>query len=189
MGEPLPAYGDNEVRTTAWTTALRRHGHYSTMHARREQHEQDERERQVAERVAERACQAAQDAEDAPLIQKLTECERCNKVHYHVQCKQWHHPKVPCDEAHLYPMPEPPMPMTDLKRYLTGTMYIAEFGAVQGDRAEWPFLDIPPVECKCLPQRHPRFCTHNSGRHVPGSHVFYEGEARRELCRRNGVEL
>ena len=130
------------------------------------------------------ARQAAQDAADAPLIAKLIECERCNDVEYHVKCKQWHHRKVPCNEAHLYQATrEPPA-----KEHLTGTMYIAGTGAFKGERAEWPHLQMHPPECKCLPKHHPRYWAHCSGQHVPGETVIAES-AHRELCRLNGIKL
>ena len=188
MGKTLPPYGNNKARTAAWISAIRRHSRYTAMS---EQRAEREREKKEAEHEAERvrkAEAAAQEALDAPLIKKLIECERHNKLEYHPSCKQWHHPKVPCDKAHLYPMSKLPLPLADLKQYLTGTMHVAGYGAIVGERAEWPLLGLP-MKCKCLPENHPRFFMHDGGKHVHGCSVFDPGDARRELGRRNGVKL
>ena len=184
-GKLLPPYGDDQARITAWGAASARYDRVLRAHELQEADAREEQERQAAEREATRARQAAQDAADAPLIEKLIDCERRTMVEYHVQCKQWHHPNVPCDEAHLYPMRKPLV--SDLQ-YLTGTMYVEGVGAVKGKRAEWPFMDIGNRKCRCLPEEHPRFCAHCGGRHVPGTRVIREC-AHHELCRRNGVQV
>lgn len=168
MGKQLPPYGNNVARATAWRTALMRYDRAAHSHKMREEHAEKELQRDVAAREAERARQAAQDAEDAPLIQKLIDCERCHAIDYHVACRQWHHPHVLCKDAHLYPVRKLCIPLPELKKYLTGTMYIAGIGAVVGERAEWPFLGMGnSLQCKCLTKDHRLYWKHESGHHVP----------------------
>ena len=88
---------------------------------------------------------------------------------YHVECGQWHHPKVPCSEAHLYPALKPP---ENYKEFLYGTMFYAGLGTVEGEFPRW--LHMPRhSQCRCLKRDHPRYCRHQdqSRDHVPGERV------------------
>ena len=53
---------------------------------------------------AEREQKLKEDAAVAALKERLADCERRGLVRYHDACDQWHHPKVPCEEAHRWPV-------------------------------------------------------------------------------------
>ena len=92
-----------------------------------------------------------------------------HNIRYHVECGQWHHPKVPCSEAHLYPVLKPP---ENYKEFLYGTMFYAGLGKVEGEFPRW--LHMPrQSQCRCLKRDHPRYCRHQdqSRDHVPGERV------------------
>ena len=210
MGKWLPPYGENAARAKAWGLACMRQRERAIAHKlseeravkraekaaaaaeadRRRQAAQEERavadaEEAAAAAEAERRRQAERDAADAPLKLKLADCERRNVVEYHNACGQWHHVKVPCADAHLWPTSRLPH---NFKQLGTGTMYVEGVGAVNGERT--------PAECiwyrgrctggvhgpwkdrdgccpsKCLDRSHHLFWAHNAGRHVLGEYVI-----------------
>lgn len=174
-GKLLPAYGEDDTRMLAWHAALARYERASHAYDRREAHEKEELERRTAEREAERVRQAEQDEADAPLIAKLIDCEKRNCVRYHALCKQWHHLKVPCDEAHLYPMASTSWETREIyRKNMTGTIHFEGSGALrcEGPESHGACGSISR-DCKCLPESHARFWEHRAGQHVTGSYVIF----------------
>ena len=94
--------------------------------AEMEKAEQDEREQKLKE-----------DAAVAALKARLADCELRGLMRYHEACGQWHHPMVPCEEAHRWPMRTLP---EDFLERATGTVHVEGIGPVQGRRK--------PEECR-----------------------------------------
>ena len=144
MGKRLPPYGQNTERAKAWGFACRRHSERLLSHeiaqeravekaerdaaalAEMEKAEQDEREQKLKE-----------DAAVAALKARLADCELRGLMRYHEACGQWHHPMVPCEEAHRWPMRTLP---EDFLERATGTLHVEGIGPVQGRRE--------PEECR-----------------------------------------
>ena len=120
-----------------------------------------------------------QDEAVAALKARLADCERRGLVRYHEACGQWHHPKVPCEEAHRWPMRTLP---EDFHERATGTLHVEGIGPVQGQRKPeecfvlWGrcYGAVKPVpggdwtyplrsRCACLHNEHQWYDRHHNG--------------------------
>ena len=193
MGKRLPPYGQNKARRTAWGIACtwqvdRTIWHNSAEERAAKKAEQDAAA--AAQKEAQQKQRAAAKAREDALKQRLIDCERRNVVEYHDACGKWHHLRVPCEEAHLWPMCSLP---ENFKEKATGTLFVEGTGPVQGARTPeecekwicsgctgnisramrpwhgpWPWQT---VMCACLPEDHPWWEDHLMGRLSRASQV------------------
>merc|ERR1712137_693370 len=146
MGKRLPPYTHNNAeRSGAWRRALQRHAQAVWTHQHSdgrvkrpplqvelEAAENEAAQREAAQRKAQ-CVQAERQAKEAQELEKLADCERRHMVAYHEVCGHWHHPKVPCEDAHKWPMRE--VPETFVENY-AGAIYVEAMGTVHGKRTE-----------------------------------------------------
>ena len=138
LGKRLPPYGQNAERAKAWGMACMRHSERSLSHDIAQERAVKKAERDAAALVemekaeqVEREQKLKEDAAVEALKERLADCERRGLVRYHEACGQWHHPMVPCEEAHRWPMRTLP---EDFLERATGTLHVEGIGPVQGQR-------------------------------------------------------
>ena len=182
MGTRLPPYGQNTERAKAWGFACRRQVERRISHSLAEERAEKRAEDEAATAAAaeaERERKMKQDEAVAALKARLADCERRGLVRYHEACGQWHHPKVPCEEAHRWPMRTLP---EDFHERATGTLHVEGIGPVQGQRKPeecfvlWGrcYGAVKPVpggdwtyplrsRCACLHNEHQWYDRHHNG--------------------------